>query len=92
MIENIVQIITIMSALFCIGVALALTTIYVGRSYAVHVVPMGVSMVLILSVVLHGVYVKRIPLMEREILAAALMIKSVGLWMILKKVQSRVVR
>lgn len=75
--------------LLCIGIALALTTVYIRRSYAVHVIPMALSMGVVLGVLVQAIKGDILPTWELVLVVVALAVKAFGLVMILKRVQAR---
>ncbi len=84
--ERVIQTVIIALGLFNMAAILALTTVYIRRVYAKHVVPMGLSAATLLAViVMHGNF----SMTEQVALAAALLTKCVGLWAIFSRIQDR---
>lgn len=79
----------VLLSVLCSGASFALLTIYVRRSYAQHVVPMAISMLVVLGVLAHRAVDGTMPNWELWLVASALLVKCVGLWTIVKRVQAR---
>ncbi len=90
MIQPILHIAIAALGLFCAGMILALVTVYMRRIYAWHVVPMGLSATTILVLVIYGSLTDELSTVAQCVVAAALVIKCLGLWMILSRIHAKI--